>query len=105
MFIQKLIKIVLHVNVFEITFKLMKQYDYRVDGHVCCIGFSWNDSTAMCESKDIKDITMMIMTIIAIYKNVVITCHNKCIYNMYVVGACLQYINQNKINYVLGFMI
>lgn len=44
-----------HVNFFEITFKL-KKYDYRIDGKdVCCLGFSWNHSTEKCESKDIKD--------------------------------------------------
>lgn len=66
MYIQKFNKIVFHVYYVEITFKVMKQYDYRVDGNLCCLGFSWNNSTAMCESKDKKDITMMIMTIIAI---------------------------------------
>lgn len=43
---------------------LTKHYNFRADGYFCCSGFSWNESTGKCESKDIKDIKMMIMTIL-----------------------------------------
>lgn len=77
----------LYVNHFEITFQLMKQYDFRVDGNVCCLGFSWNNSTAMCESKNVNDITMRIMAIIAILNNNIITCFKKCENNIYMYVA------------------
>lgn len=74
---------VVHVNYFEITFQLMKQYDFRVDGNVCCLGFSWNNSTAMCESKNVNNITMRIMAIIAILNNNIITYFKKCEIKIY----------------------
>lgn len=76
-----------HVIHFEITLQLMKQYDFRVDGNVCCLGFSWNNSTAMCESKNVNDITMRIMAIIAILNNNIITCFKKCENNIYMYVA------------------
>lgn len=81
---------VVYVNYFEITFQLMKQYDFWFDGNFCCIGFSWNSSTAMCESKDIKDITMIIMAIIAIINDNIITCFKKCGNNIYRYVALLS---------------
>lgn len=90
MYIKKLDIIVLHVNYSETPFKLMKQYDYRVDGNVCCLGFSWNNSTAMCESKNVDDMTMRVMAIIAIINNNIIRRFKKCENNIYMYVAYLS---------------